>query len=115
MIQCINHSGFHFEKYHTAYSFAASEEGSRCAQILVNHGARKIIPELSRDEKAWLHDYHHAKMMESTAWTGTGLLVVMSAGVVAVAGAAIADSASGDLRAAEARRPPQQLGTKPKD
>ena len=49
-----------FEKYHTAYSFAARKPGSECARILVEAGAQKIFPKLTGEEQMWLDEYQAA-------------------------------------------------------
>ena len=107
---------FHFDKYHTAYSFAARRKGSRCAQLLANHGAKKIIPKLTSDEVNWVKDYYHAKKLRNSVIVISSLVVVTGGGAaLAIAGGVASGIAMGNLDTVKARRPAPQLKTVPTD
>ena len=106
---------FCFNKYHTAYSFAAKQKGSQCAQMLVDRGARKIIPKLTSDEIKWVKDYHDARNTRNFAFIGTAFLIATGAGVAALIGGAASGASMGHLDNVKARRPAPHLTTEPID
>ena len=105
----------YFNKYHTAYSFAAKRKESQCAQILVDRGARKIIPKLTSDEIKWVNDYQNARNTRNFAVIGTAFLVLTGAGAAAVIGGAASGASMGHLDNVKARRPAPHLTTEPID
>lgn len=112
----IRNGEFQFDKYHTAYSFAAKQKESQCAQILVDHGAKKIIPKLTSDEVKWVNDYYRARSVRDTAVVGSMFLILTGAGaVMALAGGAATSMAIENLDTIKARRPARQLITEPTD
>ena len=104
---------FYFNKYHTAYSFAASQKGSQCAQILADRGARKIIPKLTSNEVKWVEDYQHAKNMRNSAFIFTGVMVAVSAGAAVAIGGLASGASMGHLENVKNRRPAPHLTTEP--
>ena len=112
----IHMGGFHFDKYHTAYSFAARRKGSRCARILARHGAKKIIPRLTSDEVNWVKDYSCAKRLRNSVGAISLVLTVATAGVsMAIVGGMATGMAISNVNAVKSRRPAPQLKTKPKE
>ena len=112
----IHMGGFHFDKYHTAYSFAARQKGSRCAQILASHGAKKIIPRLTSDEVKWVKDYSRAKRSRDSAGE-TSIVVTVLTGALsaAIVGGMATDTENDNVNAVKSRRPAPHLKTEPKD
>ena len=107
----IRHGQLYFDKYHTAYSFAARQKGSQCAQILVDRGARKFIPKLTSDEVNWANDYQHANIMRNSTFLFSGFMVAISAGAVAAIGGAASAASTGYLDNVKSRRPAPYLTT----
>ena len=103
--QPIHYGEYYFNKHHTAYSFAARQKGSQCAQILEDRGARKIIPKLTSDEVHWVHDYQNAKLMRNLTFLFTGLMVTLTAGAAAAVGGAASGASLDHLKDVKYRRP----------
>ena len=106
---------FYFKKYHTAYSFAAKQKGSQCAQILADRGASKIIPKLTSNEVNWVNDYYDARNTRNLAFLATGFLVLTGGGAAALIGGAASGASMGHLDNVKARRPAPHLTTEPID
>ena len=104
------------EQLHTAYSFAARQKGSRCAQILASHGAKKIIPRLTSDEVKWVKDYSRAKRSRDLAGE-TSIVVTVLTGALsaAIVGGMATDTENDNVNAVKSRRPAPHLKTEPKD
>ena len=102
-----------FEKYHTAYSFAARKPGSECARILVEAGAQKIFPKLTGEEQMWLDEYQaaSAKLKKKRGFS-IGHLVP---GVGTAIKAMEYDSAEAKLQKIVARQPKSQPRTPPEE
>ena len=112
----IHMGGFHFDKYHTAYSFAARQKGSQCAQILARHGAKKIIPRLTSDEVKWVKDYSRAKRSRDSAGVTSIVMTVLTGAVsAAIVGGIATDTENDNVNAVKSRRPAPHLKTEPKD
>ena len=107
----IREGQLYFDKYHTAYSFAAKQKGSQCAQILVDRGAKKIIPKLTSDEVNWVNDYQQARNMRNSAFILSGFFVAISGGAAAALGGAAAGASMGHLDNVKNRRPAPYLTT----
>ena len=114
-IEAIRKGTFYFDKYHTAYSFAASQKGSQCAQILADRGARKIIPKLTSNEVNWVNDYQKAKNMRDSALMFTGFMVALSAGAAVAVGGLATGASMRHVDNVKRRRPAPHLTTEPID
>lgn len=102
-----------FDKNWSAYSFAASYGHSDCANLLVDKGAKKIVPALTEHEQEWLDELLDAteKRNAALAFAPISLFNPFAAiGMGWITGRLIAQV--GNI---EARRPQSRLDTPPQE
>lgn len=102
-----------FEKNWSAYSFAASYGHGDCANLLVDKGAKKIVPALTEHEQEWLDELSDATANRNAALAFSPLALLhplMAVGVGFISGRLTAQ-----VRDIEARRPQSRLDTPPQE
>lgn len=105
-----------FNKYHTAYSFAARKRDSECARILAEAGAQKIFPKLTGEELMWLAEYQaaSAELEKAKEFPDGGFLPIV--GLFVVASAVMERHAlEAKVQNIVARQPESQLRTPPEE
>ena len=105
-----------FEKYFTAYSFAARKPGSECARILAEAGAQKIFPKLTGEEQMWLDEYQaaSAKLKEEREFSGK-YLIPITGFVLGAISAVEVDILAAKVKKIVARKPKSQPRTPPEE
>lgn len=101
-----------FLKYWTAYSLANHHQFTECSELLLQHGAKKIIPKHTQSEAQWLMKYNELKKKKGESEKVLDDPVIQLSGHV---GMAMSLFSSSHYRALferlEAERPEQHLPT----
>ena len=105
-----------FLKYWTAYSLANHHQFKECSELLLAHGAKKIIPKHTESEAKWMMKYNELKKRKAESEDILDDPVIKLSGPVGMAMNLCSYSHyRGLFKRLEAERPEQHLPTPPEN
>ena len=102
-----------FNKNWSAYSFAASYGHGDCANLLVDKGAKKIVPALTQHEQEWLDEWSDATANRNASLAFAPIALFNPFAAIGMGW--ITGRLTAQVRNIEARRPQSRLDTPPQE